>query len=237
MDDPCILFALRRERTPFCREFRPFRAFPGAPCWARFCGSVLVAETGVGQANVARVLDWLLAKPELDGVPYQPRLIVFAGFAGALTEALQIGDIIVAEEVVDEHGQSWRTTWPAQRRGRLLTVDQLTATPAEKRRLGGRHRADAVEMESAPFAARCTQAGIPFACVRAISDEVQTGLSPALTTLLSGGTASPWRVLKTLIRQPGMLPELLRLARATKIASRQLGRALGELLAPGRKTL
>ena len=159
MNDPCILFAMRRESAPFCRAFTLGPAFPGAPCWARFCGGVLVAETGVGQTKVGRVLDWLLAKPLFDGVPYEPRLIVYAGFAGALTNALHIGDIIVAEEIVDEYGHSWRTTWPAQRRGRLVTVDQLTATSDEKRRLGERHQADASEMESAPFAARCTDAG------------------------------------------------------------------------------
>ena len=213
--------------------------FRGAPCWARFCGAsprrVLVVETGVGQATVARVLDWLLAKPQLDGVPYEPRLIVFAGFAGALTDALHIADFIAAAEVVDEHGHSWRTTWPPQRRGRLLTVDLLTATPEEKRRRGVRHQADAVEMESAHFAARCTEAGVPFGCVRAISDEVTTELSPALVSLLSGGSASLWRVLKMLVRHPGMLPELLRLARDTKLASSRLGQTLVQLLAPGQK--
>src|ERR1022692_1919355 len=76
IDDPCILFALERERGPFCREFRPNQAFDGAPCWAHFCGpawlSVLVVETGVGPANVARVLDWLLAAPKFGAVPYEP---------------------------------------------------------------------------------------------------------------------------------------------------------------------
>ena len=237
MNDPCILFALQRESAPFRRDFRPQRAFPGAPCGARFCSSadlnVLVVETGIGQAKVAHALDWLLAKPIIDGQPYEPRLILFAGFAGALNDALKVGDIVVADEVVDEQGQSWRTTWPqaeSLRRGRLLTVDQITATPADKRRLAERHQAIAVEMESAHFAARCTQAGIPFGCVRAISDEVMTALSPALASMLSGGTASPWRVLMALARRPGMLPELLRLARDTKRASEELGLALGELL-------
>jgi adenosylhomocysteine nucleosidase len=85
-------------------------------------------------------------------------------------------------------------------------------------------------MESAPFAARCQKANVPFGCVRAISDDSATSLSPALVSVLSGGTASPWRVLLALARRPGMLPELIRLARATKKASHQLGLALGELL-------
>jgi adenosylhomocysteine nucleosidase len=244
LDDPCILFALRRESARFRREFRPHQKFPGAPCWARFCGpawlSVLVVETGVGEMAVGRALDWLLTKPKLDNVPYEPKLMVCAGFAGALSDALHVGDIVLAEEVVDGHEHSWRPTWPARlpegrwtpplHRGRLLSVGHLIAAPADKLRLGEQYRACAVEMESALFAARCTQAGIPFACVRAISDEAATPLSPALTALLSGANASPWRVLMALARRPGMLPELLRLARDTKRASEQLGLALGELL-------
>ena len=244
LDDPCVLFALRRESAAFRREFRPQQAFPGAPCWAHFCGpawlSVLVVETGVGQANVAHALDWLLTKPKFDGVPYEPKALIFAGYAGALTADLHVGDIVLADEIVDTHGKRWQPTWPTSlpegpwtpplHRGRLLTVDELTATPADKRRLAEQHQACAVDMESAVFAERCTDAGIPFACVRAISDEAATSLSPALVSLLSGGTASPWRVLLALARRPGMLPELFHLARATKHASKQLGEALGELL-------
>lgn len=244
LDDPCVLFALSRERGPFCREFRPHLAFGGAPCWASFCGpawlSVLVAETGIGQANVTHVLDWLLAKPLLDKVPYEPSVIVFAGFAGALTGSLKVGDIVLAHEVIDEHGGSWRTTWPEQlpderwtpalHRGRLVTVDQLTATPDGKRALAQQHHAITVDMESAIFAARCTQAGIPFACVRAISDDVTTALSPSLVSLLQGGSASPWRVMTAVARQPSLIPELWRLARDTRHASQQLALALGELL-------
>lgn len=244
IDDPCILFALERERGPFCREFRPNQVFDGAPCWARFCGpawlSVLVVETGVGPASVGRALDWLLASPKFGAVPYEPSVLIFAGFAGALTESVHIGDVVLADEIVDTNGNRWRPTWPAAlpegdwtpplQRGRLVSVDRLTGSAQEKRSLGQQHQAIAVEMESAVFAERCTRAGLPFACVRAISDEVVTPLSPALTTLLAGGSASPWRVLKALARRPGMLPELLRLARDTKRASRQLGLALGELL-------
>jgi adenosylhomocysteine nucleosidase len=244
IDDPCILFALERERAPFCREFRPNQTFDGAPCWARFCGpawlSVLVVETGIGPENVARTLDWLLASPKLGAVPYEPSLLIFAGFAGALTESLHIGDIVLADEIVDESGNRWPTTWPVEPlpgewtppllRGRLVSVNQMAGSAQEKRRLGESHQAIAVEMESASFAERCTKAGMPFACVRAISDEVDAPLSPALTTLLSGGSASPWRVFKALARRPAMLPELLRLARHTRRASQQLGLALGELL-------
>src|SRR5262249_55544315 len=106
--DPCLLFALGRESAPFLREFRPQQRFPGAPCRARFCGpswlTVLVAETGIGATRTQNALDWLLAGPLLENVPYRPRLVLSAGFSGALQEAYQIGDLILATEVVDEAG-------------------------------------------------------------------------------------------------------------------------------------
>src|SRR5207245_1576704 len=123
--------------------------------------------------------------------------IVFAGFAGALTDALAVGDIVRVAEVVDEAGHCWRTTGPTPTYGRLLTVDEPTATEADKRRLGQQHQAIAVDMESALFAERCTRAGVPFACERAISDTVTTALSPILVSVLNGGNVSTWRVLRT----------------------------------------
>src|SRR5438034_11802836 len=82
-DDPCVLFALRREARAFYREFRPQQTFPGAPCRARFCGppwlTVLVLETGLGAGRVEQALAWLLGNPVLESVPYSPKLVLSAG--------------------------------------------------------------------------------------------------------------------------------------------------------------
>lgn len=244
VDDPCILFAMGRESAAFRREFRPHLCFDGAPCWARFCGpawlSVLVVEAGIGQASVGRTLDWLLSKPRVANVPYVPKLLIFAGYAGGLTPELRIGDVVLADEIVDEHGGCWPTTWPETllegrwqppiHRGRVVTVDRAAATPDAKRQLARTHQALAVEMESAVFAARCTAAGVPFGCVRAISDDAHSTLSLALMTLLEDHPVSPWKAFKAVLRRPSLIPEFWRLGRDTRTASRQLALALGELL-------
>ena len=226
---PCVLFALRRESLFFRKTFRP-RKRVDAPCWASICESpaatVLLLETSVGQPRVEWALDWLLARPTAD----RPSRLLFAGFAGSLSPEMRVGDVLIAADVVDGRGQRWPTTWPDSRQGRLLTADRLIATAAEKREFGERYMAQAVDMESAAFARRCVAAGLPFACVRAISDDVDTPLSPELVPLLAGGTVSPWRVAATLARHPGLLPELLRLARHTKHAARQLGAVVAELV-------
>ena len=161
---------MRHEGLFFRDTFRPHLRFPDAPCRAWFAGpawlSVLTVETGVGPAAVAHALDWLLAGPAWRGVPYRPKVLVFAGFAGALDPALRVGDVFLADEVVDGAGRHWPTTWPGVvsesrwepplHRGRLLATPQMVATPDAKARLAESHQARAVDMESAVFAERCT---------------------------------------------------------------------------------
>jgi adenosylhomocysteine nucleosidase len=242
--DPCILFSLGREAQAFLQEFRPQQRFPGAPCRARFCGpewlSVLVLETGVGGERTKRALDWVLSKPSFGNLPYEPKVVLSAGFAGALQEELQIADLILATEVGDAEGNSWPVPWPGplpegkwqppMRRGRLLTVSQIAFDSAQKKDLGVRHQALAVDMESAVVASICSRHQIPFGCIRAISDDTKTALSPELVSILSGANVS-WRKLGAMVvRSPARIRELWRLAKATGFASRQLAKGLGELL-------
>jgi adenosylhomocysteine nucleosidase len=243
-EDACVIFALDREARPFRREFRPQQRFPGAPCWARFCGpawlTVLVLQTGIGQTRTRTALEWMLSRPILGNVPYRPRVVLSAGFAGALQPGLAVGDIILATEVVDTESNCWPATWPAElppgewqpplRRGRVLTATHLVGDPAEKRALGEKHEAVAVEMESATVARLCSKHAIPFGCVRAISDDWNTPLSPQLVSVLAGGRVSYGRLLWHVLTSPRLTGELWRLARQTKVAAEQLGRALGELL-------
>jgi adenosylhomocysteine nucleosidase len=243
-DDPCLVFALGRESAAFRREFRPHQRFPGSPCRARFCGppwlTVLVLETGVGSAPTDRALDWVLGQPKLGDVPYRPRVVLSAGFAGALQPEYKVGDILLATEVVDAEGNSWPTTWPGElpagewqpplHRARLLTVDTIVGGVEEKKALGSRHQAAAVDMEAAVVARWCKQQDIPFGCVRAISDEAQTPLSPRLAALLAGGRVSLTRVLANVALSPRLAGEMWRLARQTRLAAEQLAKALGEVL-------
>jgi nucleoside phosphorylase len=243
-NDPCIIFALRREAGAFLKEFRPQQRFPGAPCWARFCGpswlTVLVLQTGIGPTPVEHALNWLLDEPRLESVPYRPKVILSAGFSGALTDSHRSGDVLLATEVVDLLGNAWPTTWPGGlppgewrpplHRARLVTSARLIGEPREKRSLGARTEAAAVDMESAVLAALCSRRGVPFGCVRVILDELSTSLSPRLLGLLSDGGVSPWRVATALVGSPGLVRELWQLARQSRRVGELLGKALGELL-------
>jgi adenosylhomocysteine nucleosidase len=214
----------------------PLRRLRAAPCSA-FVGDfggqpILLLETGIGRSAVDAALAWIWA------TSISPRFILFAGFGGALDDTLHVGDVLLADEVVDEAGGRWPARWPGPaawavpwlRRGRLLTTCHLVTSPEKKRRIGGQHHAHAVDMEAAHVAVHCAERNIPFGCVRAISDTVNTPLSPSLVALLSGGRVSLPRLVFALIRKPMLMPELMRLGRDTRSAARQLAAALRELL-------
>jgi hypothetical protein len=244
LNDPCLIFALRRESQAFLREFRPQQPFPGAPCSARFCGpewlTVLVLETGIGRDRTERALQWLLGRPLFGNLAYEPKVVISAGFAGSLQHDLKVGDLILATEVIDGQGHTWPVPWPGPlpagewrpplRRGRLLTTNHLVAQPEEKRALGCQHQALAVDMESAAVADFCSRKEIPFGCLRAISDPVDAPLSPKLISFLSGERISWPRLIVALLGSPTLTRELWRLKKATRSAGEKLGQGLGELL-------
>ncbi len=244
ISDPCLLFALPRESKAFRKTFRPQQSFPGAPCWAKFCGpswlTVLVMHVGIGKDRTKTALDWLLSAPDLEDVPYHPKTIVFAGYAGGLSNGLKVGDVVLANEIIDEQGTVWKTTWPERlpnedwhpplHRGRVLTPRRMVSEPDDKRRLGDQFKAVAVDMETALVAQRCTAKGISFGCVRVISDAVDTRLSPELVNVIGKGRLSVGQLLWLVIRRPSIVGHLVRLAKNTNLASQQLGMALGELM-------
>lgn len=172
---------------------------------ARRLPHVRIAVSGVGHAKAREAATRLLDE-------CSPVLVIAAGFCGALVPSLRVGDIVTSP--------------------RIFTATHLISTPQEKQRLAALHDADAVDMESATIAAVCEERGVAFQAVRAVSDTVDTALSPELVRLLSGGNVSPWKAIRALLQKPSLLWEFLRLARDTKLASRTLATALAELTQP-----
>ncbi|OWK45095.1 Adenosylhopane nucleosidase, HpnG [Fimbriiglobus ruber] len=205
-----VLFALEREAAPFRRAVRDN-------------DRVRVVITGIGRAAAAETIEKVLSGP-------LPQLVVMAGFCGGLRPGLAVGDVVAPAEVVDEASGRWACAGNGS--GRLLTTTRIVATPSDKRSLGERHRADIVDMESAAVADVCARVGVPFRAVRAVSDTVETALSPALVRLLASGNVSPFRACLALFRTPSLLGEFLRLARDTALAARQLAPALVEVIRP-----
>jgi hypothetical protein len=226
-----ILFAVEREAKAFARLF-PFRAsLVPPPAYQLLFDKddaperwILVGLTGVGKPAARRTLEAILKRS-----PHVQRVVV-AGFAGALREGLRLAEVIAASEVVDELGNRWPTTWPEMRHGRVLTCEKMIGEPALKKELGKKHEADAVDMESSAVAEVCQQRGIPFGCVRVVSDDVNKPLSRRLMGLVESGRVRITRVLWEMLRSPRMAVELVWLAKQTRKAADVLAGRLRQLL-------
>jgi nucleoside phosphorylase len=144
-------------------------------------------------------------------------------------------------EETTEHSVTWQPIFgTASRihRGILLTADRAVGDPSEKRLLWNRHQACAVDMESAAAAEWCAERGIPFGSLRAITDDAQTAISPAVASLIGENSATIRQSLRALAMRPFCSArELWQLSRNASIASRRLAEALTEAFAPSAVTM
>jgi adenosylhomocysteine nucleosidase len=213
-----ILFALRRESMFFVRRCCQFKR-QTAPCRAWHCRfenlSIEVIETGMGSAAMEEALAWRFQSQRP-----RPGHLLLAGFCGSFHPDLGTGALVPVGEIVDGQGQRFVT---GEETGyRLLTSPVLVGTNEEKTRLREQFQADVVDMESAVAAPWCRHHGVAFHCLRAVSDDAMTSLSPALLDLLSMGRVSALKLTAALLRKPGLVFELVRLARNTRKAAQNL---------------
>lgn len=235
---PFVLFALHREASPFRRQLRGGHKVRSAPCPALLgtaaSGDILIAVTGPGEPSTNAALSWLLS-PE---APCLPSVVVAAGFCGSLQASLHSTDLILATEVLHLEGTAWQTTWPADvpaacpqiQPARLVSIPSPVTSREAKMTLARRSGAAAVDMESAAAARICSEHGVPFGCLRAVSDDVDTPLSAELLECVPGGRVSASRLSRLLLRHPRVTKDLWLLARTTRGASQRLAVALNHCL-------
>ena len=169
--------------------------------------------------------------------------IVSTGFCGALDESLRVGDVVVALGVRDEtvrdessiRTRTYETLVPgvgnveAVLSGAIVSIHHIARTAAEKRNLRATG-ASIVDMEAAGVARAAEDLGLPFYCIRAVSDlagedfenDFDAALGPdgrfSIMRLLRGAVASPRK----------RLGELIRLQQRTALATKKLGDFLAD---------
>lgn len=205
--------------------------------------SVVLVETGVGQAAAARGTQALIAG-------HRPAWVVSAGFAGALDRRLKRGDIVLADAAISSNGQRLAIDLripPDALAGKkglhvggCLTSDSIVRRPADKESLGRQHAALAVDMESWTVAEVCRQAKTRFLAIRVISDAVDDELPADVETLArQKSTASRLgAAAAALVRRPSSAKDMLKLKEDALVASDRLARFLVgvvEQLAPPRR--
>ncbi len=167
--------------------------------------------------------------------PPDATAVLSFGIAGGLSPDVATGDLLVASAVweageelaVDARWQAAIIAKCDARPGLIAASGALLASAADKARLHCSSRALAVDMESGAAWRFAAARGLPFAALRAVADGPGDALPHAAAVGLNpDGSPAPLRVLGALLRRPGELPALLRLARASAAAHAALRLAL-----------
>jgi adenosylhomocysteine nucleosidase len=189
--------------------------------WARagkWCGRDMVA--------IANGAGWERASAAVRAVE-GPCAVYNVGFCGALTATLGIGDIFIAAEVLGAAGLRYPARTPGGAEGRsgtLASVARIVQTATEKKRLS-QTGAMVVEMEAAGVARASEELGVPFYCVRAVSDLFSEDFANNFNKfLMHDGRFDVLRLLIGALGSPvARFGELIRLSRRTALASKNLG--------------
>jgi adenosylhomocysteine nucleosidase len=167
--------------------------------------------------------------------PRDATAVLSFGIAGGLAPDVARGAVILASALWEEGtalpvDAPWLARLAAllpARTGLIAASGTLLESPAAKAALHARSAALAVDMESGAAARFAAARGIPFAVLRAVADGPGEALPRAAAVGLNpDGSPAPGRVLAALLRRPGELPALLRLARASAAAHAALRSAL-----------
>jgi adenosylhomocysteine nucleosidase len=198
------------------------------------CGPRLVAliVAGPGRAAAARAA-------ELLWIGHRPRWLLSVGFAGGLDPELKRGQVVCPHELfdleatrisVDVHVHE-SAAGPSLRSGRLVTVDHVVRTAADKAALRRQTNADAVDMESLAVARFCAERGIRFLCVRALSDDAHSDLPPEILSLV--GPTGGYRLgaaVGAILKRPARLRTMFALREQAHQAARNLAAALSYII-------
>jgi adenosylhomocysteine nucleosidase len=224
---PVVAFvvAMPMELTPLTRALSLRRSTDGpTEAWTGRLGArqVVAVVTGMGTALATAGVDRLLESTPVERV-------VVVGIAGAVDGETPIGTVVRPALVVDgASGEEYRPDplGPEVPAGTLWTSDSLITDPdvlEELRREG----VVALDMETAAVAAVCRRRNVPWSVLRAISDRATDGSLDDEVFGLShqDGTPDGKAVASYVLRHPGRIPTMARLANGARLAARRAAEA------------
>jgi len=156
--------------------------------------------------------------------------LISAGFAGALNNQLQIGDLLLARNFSTIPSSENRLSLSSFQFhvADLLTVSALIDSSEERMKLARESGAAAVDMETEFIARACARHGVPLLSLRVISDTPRD-LFPAPANVLFDIERQQTRILKLaayFFAHPHRVPRLVQFARRIARARKILADAL-----------
>lgn len=182
----------------------------------------IAACAGVGVDAAARAF----AEIEGDGAVDS---VVSTGWAGALSGEYAVGRAYRVSGVIDARtGERFSASAPS--RECWLVTSARIADQEEKQRLAAAYGAGLVDMEAAGIARLALVRGIPFLCIKGVSDGLADRL-PGFDSFISpNGHFQRSRFIHSAILRPWQWPSLLRIGGNSRRAARAIGESLISLL-------
>lgn len=160
--------------------------------------------------------------------------IISVGLAGALKPELKVGDIMqpcVIRDAVD----NLKIQTPLGK-GTLVTASSV-ASREYKQQLAAQFQADAVDMEAYAVADVAQVYGVPFAAIKAISDELDFNMPPLNRFVTPDGQFRTGAFAFHVATRPWLIPDTMALGRHSSVAVAALTKRLQNVVSDGPKSL
>jgi adenosylhomocysteine nucleosidase len=242
-----IIAAMAGELKPLVRGWE-YERRDGVDLWRRqFDGGERVAACGgAGQKAATRAF----AEVEKDGAIGR---VISVGWAGALSESVVLGKAYSVSGVIDMRtgerfeaeiaGEVGTQTHPSDKNKDVARVGHpglsqvghpdlwLVTSPkvagaAEKRRLAAAYDASLVDMEAAGVARLASMRGIPFYCIKGVSDGHSDDLIDFNRFISDQGQFQMARLLFFVLPRPWCWPSLIRMGENSRKASQSIAESL-----------
>jgi adenosylhomocysteine nucleosidase len=245
-----LIAAMPEEIKPLLRRIGAYarEECDGFEAWRFNLGrcEILLVRSGMGPERAAAATRALIAAA-------RPEVLINFGFAGAVTKGTGLGDIVVADRIL-----LYRERLFPEQPGNLAGIAEEVAGLLN-RRLGGkemqirrgtfvtatgiknkREMAEqlpawatnpVLEMETAAVAQAAYEGNVPLIAIRAISDGAEEELLFAIEEFTDRElNMRVGKVLLTVAEKPWIVPQLLRLAKNSRLAGENLAEVLKVLL-------
>ncbi|CAH2031121.1 5'-methylthioadenosine nucleosidase [Trichlorobacter ammonificans] len=203
---------------------------------------ICLVEGGMGAEAASRAAA-LLIKAR------RPRLLLSAGFCGAIRTGSIVGDTIICDRLLTLNAEGLSAPPPPEGSpsaahltstlrshgitalaGSFITTDRIVSKPELAQKLPHDLPTPVLEMESAAVAAAAAAAHLPFLGFRTVSDDAAEELLFSLDELTTANRISIPKVLMLCLTHPRTIPQLARLAANSAVAGKNLGLACRLLL-------
>jgi adenosylhomocysteine nucleosidase len=245
-----LIAAMPEEINPLLKRVGAYtrETIEGFAAW-RFESSfrkIHVIRSGMGPENAANATRALIATTS-------PDLIINFGFAGAVTKGACVGDIAIAERILVNRKRQFqeqlgmlsdkakvlvgilevpfRCSEFNIRLGTFITAAEIKSKREIAELLPAGVVNPVLEMETAAVAETAREGNVPLIAIRAISDSADEELEFSIGEFTDREmNIRLGKVLMTVAKRPWIVPQLLRLARNSRLAGKSLATALPVLL-------